>query len=145
MEKLISSAKSLDEPSQKAVEEFSQKRGSLATELKNRMNEREDLEELIGLGNTSMMEDNSKNMVDFFNSIFKNYEPKVFVDTVHWVFKTYRSHGFQPEFWSANLNTLLKIMEEDLSKETFNELRPFVNWIIDHIPKFVEMTDEYQR
>lgn len=141
---LVASAKNLDPPSEGAVEEFKRKKDELALELKNRMGEREDIEDLIGEGNRPMMEDNSGNMVDFLASIFTNFEPKVFVDTIYWVFRTYRSHGFQPEFWPVNLNTFKDIMEDELSESTFKELEPFIQWIIDKIPTFVDMTEEYQ-
>ncbi|MFP4050723.1 MAG: hypothetical protein ACLFVB_03155 [Thermoplasmata archaeon] len=143
-ESLIVSAKKLEQPSQEAVIEFSDQKDSLIVEQKKRMKQRDDLDELVD-GKIAMMEDNSKNMVDFLYSIFENYEPKVFVDTVHWVFRTYRSHGFKPDFWSVNLQTFENIMEEELSDETFDELNPFLQWIIEHVPDFVEMTDGYQK
>ena len=143
-EELISEARNLEAPSENAAEEFSKMKDELAVKLKERMTEREDIEELIGKGNRPMMEDNSINMVKFFDSIFTNYEPKVFVETVHWVFRTYRSHGFKPDFWPANLNSFVNIMQEELSEETFDELNPFLHWIIDNIPVFIELTEEYQ-
>lgn len=142
---LVVSAEKIDEPSRDAVEEFSERKDELAVMLKDRMERRDDLEDLIGEGNRPMMEDNSENMVDFLHSIFTKYKPEVFVETVLWVFKTYRSHGFNPGFWPANLNTFVEIMDEELSDESFEELNPFLQWIIENIPVFIEMTDEHQK
>ncbi|MFW6064918.1 MAG: hypothetical protein ACOC8Y_05020 [Candidatus Natronoplasma sp.] len=143
-DELIRSAKKIEEPSRNAVEEFKETKEKLAIELNKRMKKRENLEELIGSNNESMMEDNSQNMVKFLHSVFKNFEAKVFVDTILWVFKTYRSHGFRPEYWKTNLNTFVEIMKEELSEETFDELKPFLGWMIEHIPVFVKLTDRYQ-
>ncbi|MFP4142338.1 MAG: hypothetical protein ACLFSM_04050 [Thermoplasmata archaeon] len=143
-DELIRSAKKLEEPPQNAVEEFKETKEKLAIELNKRMKKRENLEELIGPNNESMMEDNSQNMVKFLHSVFKNFEPKVFVDTILWVFKTYRSHGFRPEYWDANLNTFRGIMKEELTEETFDELKPFIEWMIENKPEFIALTDQYQ-
>ncbi|MFW6197176.1 MAG: hypothetical protein ACOC5D_07585 [Thermoplasmatota archaeon] len=142
---LIKSAKKLEIPSEKSVSEFSEKKDELAVKQKEMMKENDNLEEVIGEGNLSVMDDNLENMVDFFHSIFEKYEPQVFVNTVEWVFRSYRSHGFKPEFWRVNLETFMKNMDKELNERTFDELVPFVNWIMDHESDFVDLTDEYQK
>ncbi len=142
---LMKSAGKIEPPSDEAADEFSSKKEEIALKQKKKMKERDDLEELIGDGNLSMLEDNLENMVDFFDSIFINYDPKVLVDNVHWVFRTYRSHGFRPEFWLVNLNTFVDIIDEYLSEESFKELDKVLQWMIDHVDEFIELTEGYQK
>ena len=74
-------------------------------------------------------------------SLFLDYEPEVFVDTVLWVFRAYRSHGFQTTYWAANLNLWVDLLKKDLTPEAFEEIYPFYNWLIVNIPAFVKLTD----
>jgi hypothetical protein len=106
------------------------------------MSKRTDLEKLIGKGNQCMAEDNNRNFARFMESLFYNYRPDVFVETVLWVFRAYRSHGFQTTYWPANLNTWIENLKKTLSPEAFNAIYPFYNWLIVNIPIFVKLSDE---
>ena len=140
-ENLLESAKKLNRPPLDYAEEFNQKKDKLAAELSKRMSSREDIERLVGTGNASMMEDNSRNLSRFMGSLFMGYNPEVFVETMIWVFRSYRSHGFQLAFWSANVDTYAEIMKEELSPEAYKSLYPFFDWIIVNIPIFTKLTD----
>jgi hypothetical protein len=37
-------------------------------------------------------------------SLFGDYHPEVLVETVLWVFRAYRSHGFKLTYWPAQLD-----------------------------------------
>ena len=132
----------LQQPSPSVAAEFASKRDSLAEELNHRMMARPDLEKMIGEGNSSMMQDNSRNFARFMSSMFTAYEPEVLAQTALWVFRAYRSHGFQTTYWAANLDTFVEIAAEKLSAETYTELYPFFNWLIVNIPSFVHISDE---
>lgn len=141
-ENLLESAKKLNQPPLEYSEEFNQKKDKLASELSRRMSSREDIEKLVGKGNIGTMEDNSRNLSRFMGSLFLNYNPEVFVETMLWVFKSYRAHGFQLAFWSANVDTYAEIMKEELSPEAYKYLYPFFEWIIVNIPLFSKLTDK---
>lgn len=138
---LIDSADNLNQPSDEAANEFRQKREALAEALNERLLERDDLPRLIGAGNEEMMKDNSRNFCRFMSSLFSSYEPQVLVRTVAWVFRAYRTHGFQLTFWAAEIDVFVEIMHAELTSNTFAELYPFYNWIIVNIPAFAEMSD----
>jgi hypothetical protein len=106
------------------------------------MGTRRDLERLVGSGNEAMAEDNNRNFARFMESIFRHYQPEVLVETVLWVFRAYRSHGFQTTYWPANLDTWVELLREELAAESFEAVYPFYDWLIVHIPWFVKLTDE---
>lgn len=106
------------------------------------MADRMDLEKMVGKDNLPMAEDNNRNFSRFMDSIFHDYDPKVFVETVLWVFRAYRSHGFQTTYWAANLNIWMDMLARELPAETFESLYPFYNWLIINIPVFTSLTDE---
>jgi hypothetical protein len=75
-------------------------------------------------------------------TMFLAYEPEVFVQTVLWVFRAYRSHGFETTYWAANLDTFVEIARDRLAPTTFEELYPFFQWLIVNIPTFVKISDD---
>ena len=141
-EKLIKSAQELKQPSTDAAKEFDRKQDPMTAELNKRMSSRPDLDKLVGESNLSMMEDNSRNMARFMSSVFFSFEPEVLVETVAWVFRAYRTHGFTLAYWPANLDTFVEIMKDNLSKDSFSQTYPFFNWLIVNIPAFVKLSDE---
>ncbi len=139
---LNESAAKLQQPSMKSAQEFDDYQHTFADLLNKRMAAREDVDKLIGRENLSMMQDNSRNLFRFMSSMFKEYDPKIFVNTLLWVFRAYRAHGFKIIFWSANVDTITEILSEKLPDNAKKEILPFFDWIIINIPKFVDITDE---
>lgn len=141
-QQLLNSAKKLQQPTESATTEFSHKREQLAAKGSQLLSERNNMEKLVGKGNKQMSEDNNKNFARFMESMFSEYDPNVLVETVLWVFRAYRSHGFQTTYWAANLNIWIEMLKNEMSEETFNELYPFYNWLVVNIPVFVKLTDK---
>ena len=140
-EQLLKSAAALNQLPESAAQEFSQKREALAAKGNQAIADRPDLEKLVGDGNESMAEDNNRNFARFMETMFFNHNSVVLVDTVLWVFRAYRSHGFQTTYWAANLNVWVDMLKQELSKDAFDALYPYYNWLIVNIPIFVKMTD----
>jgi hypothetical protein len=141
-EELLATARELKQPPRDVADEFGAKREKLAAEGNRHMGARRDLERLVGSGNQAMAEENNRNFARFMESLFYHYQPEVLVETVLWVFRAYRSHGFQTTYWSANLDTWVELLREELSGEAFEAVYPFYDWLIVHIPWFVKLTDE---
>ena len=78
--------------------------------INEKMIGRRDIEILIGKTNIEMMKDNHANHVRFIASLLQNYNPEVFVVTVLWVFRAYRTHGFKSNYWAAQLNSFIEMI-----------------------------------
>jgi hypothetical protein len=139
---LLETARQLKQVSVKTAEEYHQNAEKLTAMMNSLMLERTDLEDLVGANNISMMKDNHANHIRFIASILKNYNPDVLVDTVLWVFRAYRSHGFTTNYWAAQLNTWIVVMKEVLNRDTFIEVYPYYEWMQVNIPQFVKVSDE---
>lgn len=139
---LLESAGQLKQVSVKTAEEYHQKTDKLITEMNILMLKRPDIESLVGKNNINMMKDNHANHVRFIASILKNYNHEVLVDTVLWVFRAYRSHGFTTNYWAAQLNTWIIVIKEVLTPESFVETYPYYEWMQVNIPIFVKVSDE---
>ena len=141
-DKLLASAKKLILPPEKARDEFNAKIDMLVAAGNKNLAARPDFDKLVGAENHQMAENNNSNFARFMDSIFDEYDPTTFVETVLWVFRAYRSHGFFTTYWAANLDTWMKMLEKELSEESFITIAPFYNWLIVNIPIFVKLTDE---
>ena len=140
-EELVASAARLSPPADRWVQEFSQKREALAAAVNRVMTERPDLEKLVGPDGKQMSLDNNRNFSLFMESLLTRFQAEVLVDTVLWVFRTYRAHGFQTIYWPANLSAWRAALEHALSTGAQKEVLPFYDWLITHIPVFVSLTD----
>lgn len=140
-EELIASALNLTPPDAPRVREFTEKREEMAAEVNRIMTARTDLEKLVGPDGKRMSEDNNRNFPLFMESLMTHFQAEVLVDTVLWVFRAYRAHGFQTIYWPANLDTWMETLKAHLSPEAFKAIAPFYVWLITHIPAFVQLTD----
>jgi len=139
---LRQTARQLVQPPAAAAEEFEAHRDGLAEEHNRRLALRPDLEKRIGAGNLAMMQDNSRNFCRFMSSMFRGYDPEVLVQTVLWVFRAYRSHGFTTLYWPAHLAGFIELARARLSPATFAALEPHFHWLIVNIPVFTKISDE---
>ncbi len=141
-EDLLQSAAKLKQPSGETVAEFASKADAMTSTLNERLSQRDDLVQLIGEGNLDMMYDNHRNHVRFMISLFKDYNPVVFTETVLWVFRAYRSHGFKLTYWPAQLDNWVDVYKKELSQECFDQIYPFYDWMIINNPLFAHISDQ---
>ena len=141
-EHLLKTAGQLKQVSIQSVEEFSSKRDHLVSLMNQTMLARPDLLAMVGEGNVEMMNDNHANHARFLESIFKQHQPEVLVDTVLWVFRAYRSRNFASTYWAAQLNTWIEIYKKELSPECFSEVYPYYNWMQINIPIFNKLAED---
>ncbi len=143
-EELINEASKLPRPTSEAATEYAAKSEALAGELNQIMGARDDLEALIGPGNKAMMEDNHRNHARFITSLLTSYQPEVLVNTVLWVFRAYRAHGFGLTYWPAQLDTWITLLRRELSPAAFESIHPLYLFMLIHQPDFVELTEQPQ-
>ena len=139
---LLETANRLKQVSIETSSEYSKKAELLTAKMNITMLERPDLENLVGIDNIDMMKDNHANHVRFIASILQNHNPDVLVDTVLWVFRAYRSHGFKTNYWAAQLNTWILVIKDVLTAECYAEVYPYYEWLQINIPTFVKVSDE---
>lgn len=138
---ILNKAQKLSNVSKETLEELQKLEGILLSEINNRMLDRDDLSDMIGNKNTEMMKDNHANHLKFMKSMFLEFQAVTFVNTIIWVFRAYRSRGFKTTYWSSQLNTWLDIFQDKLSDKAFNDIFPFYEFIIVHIPEFVALSE----
>ncbi|WP_372772174.1 hypothetical protein [Mangrovibacterium sp.] len=139
---LIETANQLKQVSSLSADEYALKSDQLIGKMNQLMLEKDDIESLVGKDNLAMMKDNHSNHVRFMLSVFRNYTPEVLVETILWVFRAYRSHGFTTNYWARQLNTWIGLLKDELSSDCYFELYPYYEWMQINIPLFVKVSDE---
>jgi hypothetical protein len=140
-QELIRSAEQLKQPSAETAAEYQRKAELLSIRLNSLMSTNPDLDKIIGPGNLAMMQDNHRNHAQFIASLLTAYNPQVLVETVLWVFRAYRSHGFQTSYWPIQLKTWVDILRGELSDAAFVEIYPYYQWMIRHQESFILLSE----
>jgi len=112
-----------------------------AAELTASLKNRPDLEDLIGVGNMSIMEMNHINHFRYMNSLAALYDPKSFVETVIWVFRTYRARGFSVQYWKVMLPEAMTILRQQLGDAHYHEFGPYYEWLHANIETFARLSE----
>ena len=141
-EYLLKSAILLPKASETACNEFSEKSEKLISEMNLIMLKKPAVEKLVGKNNLEMMQDNHANHIRFISSILKDFDEEVLVETILWVFRAYRSHGFSTNYWAVQLNTWMGILKSELTESTLIDIQPLYEWMQINIPIFVAISDE---
>lgn len=110
--------------------------------VNERMSSREDIHDLLGGASLALMKDNHANHGRFIASILKNFHAGVLVETILWVFRTYKSRGISSAYWAAQMNAWHEVIEEVLSPEDANGILPLYQWIQVNIPLFDKLAME---
>ncbi|MFQ3574084.1 MAG: hypothetical protein SNJ53_05570 [Thermodesulfovibrionales bacterium] len=131
---LIESISKIRLPESRFVKEYSDKKDDLVIYVNKTLIKREDIEKLIGPEDKEMMQNNHYNHALFMESILTAFNPNVFVETILWVFKVYRAHGFHELYWTAQLNAWLDAMRLNLSKDAYAAIEPVYHWLIVNLP-----------
>ncbi len=140
---LLKTARELKQSDAKTAGEYRKKSDKLILQINKKMQEKPEIYDLIGgENNFGMMLDNHGNHVRFIASILKNYNPDVFVETVLWVFRAYRSRGFTTNYWATQMNTWMEILKEEFTPDIFNQIYPAYEWMQTNIPVFAKVSHE---
>ena len=142
-EQLINTAAQLQSLTPVCLSEFSLKRDRMIASVNEIMIARADIISLVGEGNLDMMKGNHTNHARFMESLFKEFNAEVLVDTVLWVFRAYRSRKFSVNYWTIQLKTWLEVYKKELTEESFLAIYPFYSWMIRNISHFNNLSQDH--
>ncbi len=137
---LIETAGALPEAGAAAAQAYAAARETMVAEVNRIMRARADVERLVGPDNEAMMENNHANHARFLETILAKPDPTVLVDTVLWVFRAYRSHGFALAYWPAQLNAWVDVMKSTLAPEHAGAIYPTYEWLIVRQAAFADVS-----
>lgn len=138
---LVQSAQEIPAANEKAVQEYHDRKDVLIAGINHYMESRSDLKLLVGDNNIEMMKDNHANHVRFIHSVLKNPNAEVLTETVLWVFRAYRNHGFSSNYWAAQLNAWFEILKKELTEESYKQIYPLYEWMQVNVPAFENLSE----
>lgn len=118
------------------------KRELLADMVSMKVKEHPDVNEIVGLENISMMENNHRNHANFIGSMLKDPEPVLLVEIIIWVYRTYQSHGFKSDYWPLMFDCWLEVLQDELSAGTYQRIAPIYNWMAENHCNFIELSKD---
>lgn len=139
---LHDSAGTIALPSARSIRAYREQAPAMAAEVTRRLRERPDREQLIGASNEAAMELNHRNHTQFIAAWLEHPEPRVLVETVLWVYRSYQSHGFSLAYWPVQLDLWLREITARLDAEAAGELRPLYDWLLWQHATFAALSAE---
>lgn len=140
-DQLLDTARALPLGAPEALPDYDANRGAMVAAVDRMLLARPDLDDLIGPGNRALMQDNHRNHAEFMGALLHRCDPRVLTDSVLWVFRTYRAHGFRPAYWPVELAAWVTVGETLLAPLTRAALDPIYDWLTEHCPDFTALTD----
>ena len=141
-ERLLEAAARLPTVAKAQADAYEAKREMLVAEVNKAMLARPDVARLVGNeDNLGMMENNHANHARFVATILRFPDASTLVDTVLWVFRAYRNHGFSLAYWPAQLNAWIDAMNKHLDPADVSAIYPLYDWFIVQQPAFVALSD----
>ncbi|MFW5838161.1 MAG: hypothetical protein ACOCVM_09130 [Desulfovibrionaceae bacterium] len=141
-EDLVRHAATLPLPAQEAAPAFKAAGPAMIRRVESELFARSDLEQLIGLDNLSMVENNHANHVRYLASLLAAFDPASFVEIVHWVYRTYTAHGASPRYWEIALPLWKQALEEEAPAEVREILDPVYDFLIRRHQDFVQLSSQ---
>lgn len=140
-QQLIDDLERVPRPGPDEARAFAEAADGLAAALNRVMMARPDLDDLLPPERRAMMEENGRNLFRFMGAIAQAFDAEMLVDTVLWVVRTYRAHGFQPAYWPVNLDVVMAVMRENLDTGTSDALLPLFRWLAERMPDFMALSE----
>jgi hypothetical protein len=100
--------------------------------------ERRDVGDLIGSCPVDMMRDNHRNHARFMLTVFELNLPRLLKRVVPWVYRTYISRGFRPDYFPVELRAWQEAVGEQLSDAEARPILGVYQWMLDRHQDMLE-------
>ena len=139
-EDLIKSAEQLKQISEETVNAYAQKQKQIIARTNDLLLNLENIHSLTGGNDESKMIINHTNHVRFMESIMRNFNPEVFINTILWVYRAYSKHGFDPKYWEVAFNKYDEAVKDILEKDAYAEISGYYSWLRKNHRNFVALS-----
>mgnify|MGYP006286785185 CR=1 FL=1 len=123
-----------------AVKAYADNTSAMAAAVTDVLMQHGDLEQVIGRGNAAIMAENHRRHAEFISSMLENFRPEIFVETLVWVFRTYRARGFAKQYWVLQLNAWRDTLSATLETEHARQVDGIYVWMLDNLDDLHELS-----
>jgi len=138
---LVKELDNLPDLTKEAVLEFHKHLDRLVDDVNDTLESRSDIASLIGHNQIETMRDNHRNSANFMLNVFKLDQPELLVQTMPWVYHTYRAHHFSSDYWPAVLQIWIEMIDSQLSTETAKIISSYYKWILNHHETWIRLAE----
>lgn len=139
---LIQEAQALPRVSQEAAREYREKTDILVDWVNRTMGEQAQIERLIGYNPLSVMHDNHYNHARFMANVFRFNAFELLAKTVVWVYRTYRAHGFDYDYFPLELSAWQQAVTAHLDASQTRAILAIYQWLLDRHQDMVKLSQQ---
>jgi hypothetical protein len=142
IEELKASAERVFSVDDSSVKAYAGKDTAMAAVVTNMLAGRGDLHSLIGEDNMEVMADNHRKHATFISAMLENFRPELFVETLAWVFRTYRARGFSEDYWRVQLNAWRDALAGTLGPEHAEQIDRIYVWMLENLDDLIILSKQ---
>lgn len=102
--------------------------------------DRDNIENLIGYNPLELMKENHENHARFMGNVFILNEYRMLIDTVPWVYNTYRQKGFSYKYFHQELKAWKQAIKTILGSKKTASILKIYDWLIENHDKFITIS-----
>ncbi len=140
MSKLSREIVDLPSIAEEAAEEYYKKRIKMKEFVDEKMAEKDNIDKMIGNNSREVMFANHKNHANFMSNVFEFNELRLLIDTLPWVYYTYKNKGFSYEYFYRELYCWIDAVKKYLSEEYRKDIIEIYEWMLENHEEFIELT-----
>jgi len=142
---LLESIGKLPRVTSAAALEFADSRQSIIAGVNSGMEARSDIGSLTGGSQVSTMRANHSNHVNTMVNVFMLENYGILAMTAPWVYRTYISHGFSPDYFPVLFDAFREAVRGVLSPDSAASIIPVYDWLLEnhkHILSCKDLADD---
>jgi len=142
LEQLLQEAKALPTVDAAAVQAYRGATESMVEQVNRIMVLHPQVHRLIGYNPLKMMFDNHLNHARFMANVFRFHAMELLVKTVIWVYRAYRHHGFEYDYFPAELSAWQQAVQTHLDPASSQAILAVYHWMLDRHADMVRLSQE---
>ena len=127
-----------------AVAGYSRCSGMMVAGINEALGRHEGLSALLGPNDPDVMSGNHANHAAFMSFVLSAGSAKLLVDTVAWVYRSYLSRGFSPEYFIAELSAWIDALAQHIDRKQAEPVIDVYRLMIHYHPRFVDLSRQPQ-
>jgi hypothetical protein len=142
LEEIKASAGQLRPVNDFAAKAYADNGMAMAAAVTNMLMQHEDIERIIGQGNAATMAENHRRHAEFISGMLENFRSELFVETLVWVFRTYRARGFAKQYWVLQLKAWRDTISANLEAEHARQVDEIYVWMLENLDDLYELSSQ---